>query len=632
MGMGSFLRRPYARHCSFYPKLVAQASCARMRKMGEQGSTLPMMAIGLFTALAATGSAVDIGRIYMVKSQLQAGVDAAALAGARSFNNTSSGDAGREKQVDHYFSENFPSGYLGTAPVIPNRSFRVIDQTNVTTVSAAASVPMAFMQIFGFSNTNLSATATAELQPRPLEVMVVLDDTGSMQTKDVGGGTRMDALKNAMHTFIDTLHSGRSTREDLAIGFVTYNVTTNVGAVLQEHGVAIEPTDGFTNIGSYTNGVDGRSNPLGWMGCVENDYTVQNVSSSPSTFEDGAWDVTRSLPGEMTPLGRHPAVRPYHYKPLSLLNSSSDTYSTSADTASKFVPKHTQTNTSDGRRNNHYLLSPDGNMATGQTLANTIAYRDHFYDFYIGLNNGSANAADDVITALDGSYFDPSSGGDWKVQYSSIPYIGNTAYWAQPNPTYGYPLNSPRRYNHNLKMATPNWQCPEPAMKISYGRAKSEYENYIDYDNFPVMPASGTLHHIGMLWGYRLLTRDDVFKRTNPYPDQKPIKALVFMTDGETSVSSEQSWYGAYGRLSDKRLVDSTSTSSFQAQIMRRFAKVCEAAKRDEIDVYIVSLKANVGEFSTCAGDRYYRTSDAATINDAFSQIAVDLVDLHLTD
>ncbi|UVI38323.1 pilus assembly protein TadG-related protein [Qipengyuania spongiae] len=591
-----------------------------------------MMAIGLLTSLAATGSAIDIGRIYMVKLQLQAGVDAAALAGARSFSNTSSSDAGRDKQVDSYFAENFPDGYLGTTSVRPDRSFRVVDQTNVTTVSARASVPMAFMQIFGFSNTNLNATATAELQPRPLEVMVVLDDTGSMQTKDVGGGSRMDALKAAMHTFVDTLHAGRTSREDLALGFVTYNVTTNVGDILTEHGVAIEPMDGFTNIGTYTNGINGRGNPLGWMGCVEDDATVQNLSSSPSTFEAGAWDIVSSLPGEETTRGRHPAVRPYHYKPLSLLNNSGDTYSSSADSVSKYVPKHTQSNTSDGRRNNHYLLSPGGDMSKGQELANKAAYRQHFYDFYIGLNNGSATASDDVIVSSGDGYFDPASGGAWKVKYDRIPYIGNSSYWAQPNPAYGYPLNSPRRINHTLKMATPNWQCPEPAMKISYGRQKSEYLNYVDYDNYAVMPASGTLHHIGLLWGYRLLARDDVFRRTNPYPDQKPIKALVFMTDGETSLSSEPTWYGAYGRLADRRLTDSTSTGNFQTQIMRRFAKVCEAAKRDDIDVYIVSLKANVGEFSTCAGDRYYRTSDAATINDAFGQIAVDLVDLHLTD
>ena len=597
----------------------------------ESGSVLPLTAVGLMVVLAAGGSAVDIGRIYLVQGQMQAAVDAAALAGARSFTNKSNTDAGRERQVDIYFRENFPDGYMGTAPVVPKRTFEVVNEVNVTTVSAAVVLPMSFMRIFGFDNRTLTAIASAELQPRPLEVMVVLDNTGSMQTKDVGGGTRMDATKAAMHTFINVLHSGSTRREDLAMGFVTYNVTTNVGQVLRDHGVAIEPVDGFTNVETYTGGASGRANPLGWMGCVENDASRQDLSSSATTFEAGAWDISRTLPGEATSMGVHPKVRPYHYAPAATLSTSSDTYSTDANVPSKYVPVHTQFVTSDSRRNNHYLLSPGGDKSIGQLLANSAAYKQHFYNFYIGLNNGSANAADDVITTPEDGYYDPAIGGNFKVQYARVPYVDDPTYWAQPNAKYGYPLNSPTRTGHTLRMPSPNFECPEPAMMIAYGQSKSAYENYIDYDNYAVMPASGTLHHIGLLWGYRILTRHDVFRRTNPYPDQTPIRALVFMTDGETSVSDDPIWSGSYGRLAERRITKSASTGTFQNQIMYRFAKVCEAAKRDDIDVYIVSLKADSSIFRTCAGTRYYRTSDAATINEAFAQIAVDLVDLHLT-
>jgi hypothetical protein len=38
-------------------------------------------------------------------------------------------------------------------------------------------------------------------------------------------------------------------------------------------------------------------------------------------------------------------------------------------------------------------------------------------------------------------------------------------------------------------------------MEVQYGRSKSTYDDFIDLDNYPLMPASGTLHHIGMLWG-----------------------------------------------------------------------------------------------------------------------------------
>ncbi len=591
-----------------------------------------MMAAAMLPVLAALGSAVDFGRIYLVRSQMQAGVDSAALAGARSFSNTSTGDAGRDRQVELYFQENFPSGYMGSPDVMPEPTFEVINEVNVTTVTASVDVPMTFMKIFGFTTQHIEVTARAELQPRPLEVMVVLDNTGSMQTKDVGAGSRMDALKNAMYTFIDTLHQGSFRRDELAMGFVTYNVTTNVGAILRSHGVAVQGVDGYTNIEAYTGPASNRADPLGWLGCVDDDETVRDLSSSPSTFEAGAWDITRSLPGEFVSGVEHPAVQPYHYAPSALLKTAAYTYSTTPRLPADFLPTHEQSNTSDSRKNNHYLLSPSGNMALGQTLANKPIYRKHFYDFYIGLNYDKTSITDDVITKPDGSYYDPTKDGDnFIVQYSRIPYLTQTKYWAQPNAKYGYPITAPHRSGYTLKMPSPNWQCPEPAMMIEYGRNKSEYDDYITYDNYPVMPASGTLHHIGFLWGYRILTRDDVFTRDNPIPEQKPLRALIFMTDGETSVGSDAFWYGAYGRLADKRITNTATASSFQTQIMRRFAKVCEAAKRDDIAVYIVSLKASVGEFSTCAGNRYYRTTDAETINNAFEQIAVDLVDLHLT-
>ena len=51
----------------------------------RRGSTLALMAAGLIPVIAALGAGIDAGRLYLVKSQLQAGVDAAALAGARAF-------------------------------------------------------------------------------------------------------------------------------------------------------------------------------------------------------------------------------------------------------------------------------------------------------------------------------------------------------------------------------------------------------------------------------------------------------------------------------------------------------------------------------------------------------------------
>jgi Flp pilus assembly protein TadG len=626
---------------------------ARRLRRDRRGAALPILTIGLITVIGAVGAAFDLTRIYVVRTQMQSAVDAAALAGARAFGNTGTTDQGRDRQVSLYFKANFPDGYLGMPVINPQPTYSAPSGVNTTYVSAEGDVPTTFMSIFGMGATHVSVHAQAEHQPKPIEVMVVLDDTGSMQTQDVGvkGVSRMRATQNAMLNFNNVIHQGAASRAELAMGFVTYNVTTNVGQVLKDAGVSIESVDGFSNVGDYTGGSsEWGSNGLAWKGCVMNDTTVPDVSASPSTFETGAWDVTKTLPGE----GGNPAVKPYLYPPSTLTSytypdpadpSKTKTqgnvaYSTNAAIWEWYKPQHLQNNTSDGRTNNLYRLGPKDDPTVGQRLANTAAYRKRLYDLYIGLNKTNANPADDVVVAdgTNGYYSPPTTytATGWHIDYSRLPYINDDTAWGAANAKYAYPytwsstwVSSPSGYN--LSMPTPNWQCPNPAMPIKYGRAKSDYDSYIRNENHPVMPASGTLHHIGFLWGYRLLTRSDKFLRTNPIEGETPLRALIFMTDGETAASGNANWFGAYGFQSEKLIFKNSAGGDFTRQVMRRFAKVCQAAKNDGITVYIVSLKADVSEFGTCAGSRYWNTTDAATINSAFNEIAVDLVDLHLT-
>ena len=89
----------------------------------RRGSTIAMMAAGLIPVIAALGSAIDTGRIYVVKSQLQAGADAAALAGARAYEVTTAAPNGRDAQAKAYFDGNFPSGYMGSTQLVVTPTF-----------------------------------------------------------------------------------------------------------------------------------------------------------------------------------------------------------------------------------------------------------------------------------------------------------------------------------------------------------------------------------------------------------------------------------------------------------------------------------------------------------------------------
>ncbi|WIM69335.1 vWA domain-containing protein [Corynebacterium suedekumii] len=70
------------------------------------------------------------------------------------------------------------------------------------------------------TTTALIPTATAEDERRGSPTMLVLDSSGSMTADDAGGQTRIDAARDAAHTFIDEVDG------TLDLGLVTYGGNT----------------------------------------------------------------------------------------------------------------------------------------------------------------------------------------------------------------------------------------------------------------------------------------------------------------------------------------------------------------------------------------------------------------------
>ena len=632
----------------------------------RRGSTIAMMAAGLIPAIAALGSAIDTGRIYVVKSQLQAGADAAALAGARAFQVTADVPTGRDAQVKSYFYGNFNQGYMGTTGLTVTPKYEVVNNRNTTTVNAVAILPMSFMRAFGFTQQTITATARAEIQPHPLEVMMVLDNTGSLKDnlpKDANGvvKTRITALKDASKSFFDILYQGGTTRSDLAIGMVMYDITVNVGKLLTAWKTSsVRQVFTFNDAYSAYTGGNWPANHTAWKGCVFDDDTVKDLNTTLTYKDPGAWDIDRSLPGE----GLHPPVSPYFIPPMyvpKLANpSATDVKDNNANYQAWVAARASAASdfyklASVEPNNNLYQLDPGYADAIlnprlypnyGITLQQS-PYRRWFYMMYLGMNDSAATKDQDVITTESNDFYNPATmawnfstntGTQFRIHYDRIPQFSanwKTATEYTVNPLGGSTSNG----NANkTDFPSPNWQCPEEALPVGYGRDKNTYYNMIDQKNAAIYPANGTLHHAGLLWGYRLLVRDDVFKRANPTSETAK-RALVFMTDGETALGAAQNNYTDrtwtfYGNYADAPI--SASASGLPDQSERRFAKTCASlqAEANPPTVYIVALtttdKDTLAMFEQCAPGHVYRTSDTATLNAAFQDIASELVDLHL--
>src|SRR5258705_10945730 len=140
----------------------------------ERGSILATSAIGMLSILLAVGLGVDISRFYLVKTELQNGADAAALAAVSALNGADRGINNAVKMatetVNNYdfnkrgitiatieFSQSLDSGYVPAAGALGQAD--KIRFVKVTTAPSPVSVSFA-ASVLG-SSKNLSATATA---------------------------------------------------------------------------------------------------------------------------------------------------------------------------------------------------------------------------------------------------------------------------------------------------------------------------------------------------------------------------------------------------------------------------------------------------------------------------------------
>lgn len=148
----------------------------RARGRGERGSVLAISAVGMLAFLLATGLAVDISHFYLVRTELQNAVDAAALAGASVLNGHPAGiDAAQDlslQSLNKYefnkktipvdgitveFSRNLETGYVGeTAAKGDAENIRF-----VRVVLPPSAVSTTFSSLVLGSAINISTTATA---------------------------------------------------------------------------------------------------------------------------------------------------------------------------------------------------------------------------------------------------------------------------------------------------------------------------------------------------------------------------------------------------------------------------------------------------------------------------------------
>ena len=189
--------------------------------------------------------------------------------------------------------------------------------------------------------------------------------------------------------------------------------------------------------------------------------------------------------------------------------------------------------------------------------------------------------------------------------------------------------------HNNGTVVGPNLNCTSsPVMALSDDEPKI-------LAKIASLDAGGTTNiHVGVVWGWRLLSPELPFAEGRPKADRNNRKILIVMTDGansyDTYANFNRSMYGAFGYVANGHL-DTTSAdpSRVRAKLDERTLEACaNAGSKGGVQVYTVAFQvsdpATVGLLERCAStpQMAFRTDSNGGLVAAFRQIATDIAAL----
>ena len=646
----------------------------RLRK-DARGNTMAMMAMGLIMLAGMAGSAVDVGRTYLVKSRLQQACDAGVLAGRRAMTSAAV-DAPVITQANNFFNQNFANGNAGaTTPVFTPVATTGADAGQIT-ATATTRVPMSVMQLFGKTSIDLTVTCDARLQVSNTDVMMVLDVTGSMarcpndDSSCAGGaGSKIEGLRAAVVDFYDTVQAATSTSSRFRIGFVPYSQSVNMGVdpftntnilpsswMVANHTyqsrVANMDLDGWTGttvFGSWTNQTYGSaiSNarctrygnnqsfsgyaPAGTTDVTTNNSNPNNTQAPTTTFsESQSTDVRRdyarvtaSYSGDKSCTRQWRQATTTYVRNGRFAFSSWDYKPVSYNVVNYTARSPMQVYTDSAAPTGSVTLSGSYNMvnlltAPGSTVTGTSSAFDGCVEERDTVAQSSYSSVPSGAYDLDVTTTPFNDATSWKPMWSELVYDRNDV----ANELRVTTNRSPDRY----------YLCPPAASKLAV-RTRADVVSYTDL----LTPDGYTFHDLGMAWGARLIAPTGVFAAENTTaPNGRAIsRHIIFMTDGDMVTQPDIYTPHGYEKL-DRRVSGASNVPEYNDLVSRhnaRFQALCTAAKNNNITVWTIAFgTSNPPTLVSCADPgKAFVATDTATLRANFQQIASQIAELRLS-
>lgn len=264
----------------------AKSRADLLRKFGrnEEGSIIVLTLLLLVMMLVLGGMAVDFMRFESRRVQLQSVSDRAVLAAAKLDQSLDS----REVVIDYFEKAGFGNTIVGEPDVNFANGRRSVS------VDAEIDVNTFYLKYVGINELAAPASAAAVEGVGTVEISLILDVSGSMETSFNSGGTsktQIQALREAATSFVDRVITP-DTEGQVTLSLVPYSEHVNIGPALFNR---LTTSNGVGTVGEITTDpvtgavVVGGGNPATCVEIPNSEYTKTAFDLSLTYEQTRSW-------------------------------------------------------------------------------------------------------------------------------------------------------------------------------------------------------------------------------------------------------------------------------------------------------------------------------------------------------
>ena len=550
-----------------------------------------IFALCLIPLVVLMGGAIDFSRQRSGEGLAQDAVDAALLAIAGTAQDKTDAQLTQEALV--WFQNHMQDLNLDID------DFQVVKVGDELTATMNGHVDTAFLGLVGITELGVNRTASVRIGLTAVELVMVLDTTGSMQETPSGQSmTKLESMQDAALGMVDLLSELDNGRGNIEIGLVPFATYVNVGEENIEANWIDTGADSPMHADNLAEGLNRFDlyEHLGfeWKGCVM-------ARPAPHDVRD-----TRPRPG----------------RPETL-----------------FVPLFHPDETDSRYRRfeeypNNYVDDADSIGSDLLNISNPIKYGvpDNILAYMDGISSGLLDDDDDDDDCEDGDDENDGEGQECSDGWAGSPLNPDNWEAVSVNRNYNY-------YSNANSQIGPGFLCDiSPVLPLT-----SHFQTV--RNNIRSLAAQGSTNiPQGVVWGWHVLSPSAPFREGDTYSHSVQ-KVMILLSDGNNSIAARPahpggSDFSAYGYMENRRLEGLPTTYDSQ-DIMEtmdeRTLLACQNAKDAGVRIFTirVSLEDENSEelLRSCASspEDYIDVPDSDLLDEAFRDITDRISQLYLS-